>query len=31
MLPGFGHPPYPDGDPRAVALLERILPRFPPA
>jgi citrate synthase len=23
-LPGFGHPLYPDGDPRAVALLEQL-------
>jgi citrate synthase len=23
-IPGFGHPLYPDGDPRALALLERI-------
>ncbi len=23
-LPGFGHPLYPDGDPRAVALLDRV-------
>jgi citrate synthase len=30
-LPGFDHPLYPDGDPRALALLERILPRFPQA
>ncbi|WP_309088497.1 citrate synthase [Phenylobacterium sp.] len=28
-LPGFGHPLYPDGDPRAAALLERFSP--PPA
>jgi citrate synthase len=28
-LPGFGHPLYPDGDPRAIALLARIQPRFP--
>jgi citrate synthase len=28
-LPGFGHPLYPDGDPRAAALLERF--RSPPA
>jgi citrate synthase len=25
-LPGFGHPLYPDGDPRAAALLERFTP-----
>jgi citrate synthase len=25
-VPGFGHPLYPDGDPRATAMLERILP-----
>jgi len=25
-LPGFGHPLYPDGDPRAAALLERFRP-----
>ena len=24
LLPGFGHPLYPDGDPRAAALLERF-------
>jgi citrate synthase len=30
-LPGFGHPLYPDGDVRAAALLEPILPRFPRA
>jgi citrate synthase len=30
-LPGFGHPLYPEGDPRAACLLERILPRFPQA
>jgi citrate synthase len=23
-MPGFGHPLYPDGDPRAVAILERL-------
>lgn len=28
-LPGFGHPLYPDGDPRAAALLDRFEP--PPA
>ncbi|BFI95816.1 MAG: citrate synthase family protein [Rhodanobacter sp.] len=31
-LPGFGHPLYPDGDPRAVLLLERLAaarPRLP--
>lgn len=28
ILPGFGHPLYRDGDPRAVALL-RLLPRDP--
>jgi citrate synthase len=26
-IPGFGHPLYPDGDPRAVALLPRLAPR----
>jgi citrate synthase len=25
-VPGFGHPLYPDGDPRACAILERIQP-----
>jgi citrate synthase len=25
-LPGFGHPLYPDGDPRAAALLDRFAP-----
>jgi citrate synthase len=30
-LPGFGHPLYPEGDVRASAILERILPRFPRA
>lgn len=30
-LPGFGHPLYPDGDIRAVALMDRILPSFPEA
>lgn len=25
-LPGFGHPLYPDGDPRAAAILERFAP-----
>jgi citrate synthase len=25
-VPGFGHPLYPDGDPRAAAMLERVLP-----
>ena len=29
--PGFGHPLYPDGDARARAILDRILPRFPEA
>jgi len=28
-LPGFGHPLYPRGDVRAIALLERILPHHP--
>ncbi|MBN3786673.1 citrate synthase family protein [Burkholderia sp. Ac-20353] len=28
-LPGFGHPLYPDGDVRAVALLSRVLPSHP--
>ena len=28
-LPGFGHPLYPDGDPRAAALLERFAPPAP--
>jgi citrate synthase len=28
-LPGFGHPLYPDGDPRAVAILEQL--EHPPA
>lgn len=28
-LPGFGHPLYPDGDPRAAALLERFSPPKP--
>ncbi len=31
LVPGFGHPLYPDGDVRAAALLARILPRFPRA
>lgn len=26
QIPGFGHPLYPDGDPRAAALLERFNP-----
>ncbi len=26
-IPGFGHPLYPDGDPRAAALLPRLTPR----
>src|SRR5439155_5385485 len=26
-IPGFGHPLYPDGDPRAAALLPRLAPR----
>jgi citrate synthase len=30
-LPGFGHPLYPEGDVRAAAILERILPGFPRA
>jgi citrate synthase len=30
-VPGLGHPLYPQGDIRARALLERILPRFPEA
>jgi citrate synthase len=30
-VPAFGHPLYPEGDPRAAALLARILPRFPAA
>ncbi|WP_417423664.1 citrate/2-methylcitrate synthase [Hoeflea sp.] len=30
-IPGFGHPLYPDGDIRARALLEPILPDFPQA
>ncbi|HXT79360.1 MAG TPA: citrate synthase family protein [Acetobacteraceae bacterium] len=29
-VPGFGHPLYPDGDVRAVALLDRILPHHAP-
>jgi citrate synthase len=28
-VPGFGHPLYPDGDPRAAALLSRLGPRPP--
>lgn len=28
-LPGFGHPLYPDGDPRAAALLQRFTPPPP--
>lgn len=28
-LPGFGHPLYPDGDPRAAALLDRFKPPKP--
>lgn len=31
VLAGFGHPLYPEGDPRATVLLARILPRFPRA
>jgi citrate synthase len=27
LLPAFGHPLYPDGDPRAVALFEHFTPR----
>jgi citrate synthase len=27
-VPGFGHPLYPDGDPRAAALLACVAPRF---
>ena len=30
-LPGFGHPLYPAGDPRAALLLRHIAPRFPDA
>ena len=30
-VPGFGHPLYPEGDPRASILLRRVLPRFPRA
>ena len=30
-LPGFGHPLYPDGDPRASALLARAYPHLPQA
>ena len=30
-LPGFDHPLYPEGDPRATLLLDHILPRFPRA
>jgi citrate synthase len=30
-VPGFGHPLYPEGDPRAAILLGRVLPRFPRA
>jgi len=30
-IPGFGHPLYPDGDPRAIAILDRVVPRYPPA
>jgi citrate synthase len=26
-IPGFGHPLYPNGDPRAAALLSRLVPR----
>ena len=26
MIPAFGHPLYPDGDPRAIALLSRLRP-----
>jgi citrate synthase len=28
-LPGFGHPLYPDGDPRGLALIERLPPGDP--
>jgi citrate synthase len=28
-IPGFGHPLYPDGDPRAAVLLSRMAPRAP--
>jgi citrate synthase len=28
-IPGFGHPLYPDGDPRAEVLLSRMAPRAP--
>ena len=31
VLPGFGHPLYPEGDMRAAVLLDHILPRFPRA
>jgi citrate synthase len=30
-IPGFGHPLYPDGDIRAKAILDAILPDFPEA
>jgi citrate synthase len=30
-LPGFGHRLYPNGDPRAAYILERIIPKFPQA
>jgi len=30
-LPGFDHPLYPDGDPRATLLLAHLLPHFPRA
>ncbi len=30
-LPGFGHPLYPEGDPRALALLPRVSSRLPQA
>ena len=30
-VPGFGHPLYPDGDPRCTALLERLARTYPQA